>query len=266
LQGLATVLFLFLSKFLPVFVLPLGASLVLFLLAGVLRLLQWKKISFFFFLTGFLYLWSTSLPITADVLCLSLEGRVQPVALQDAVQGDVIVVLGGILGQALPPRTDADLSGAADRILTAARLYRAGKAQTIVVAAGNLPWSDAVEPEAVLIKKLLVEWGVPGRDVILDSKSRNSYENAVNSRELLTQKGTGKVLLVTSAAHMPRAAAVFRKAGLDVFPVPTDYQVVVSADRKVFDYLPSVDALKISTMVIREWIGMQVYRARGWVE
>ena len=263
---MSTLLSLFLSKLLPVFVLPLGASLQLFLLAGVLVLFQKRRVALFLIFSGIVYLWSASLPVTAGALCTSLEQRIQPVAIQDVPQRDVIVVLGGILGQALPPRTEPDLSDAADRILTAARLYRAGKAAKILVAAGNLPWSAAISPEAVLIRDLLLEWGVPDHAVILESCSRNSYENAVNSLMLLEKLGLNRVLLVTSAAHMPRAAAVFRKAGVDVYPVPTDYQVVVSAQKTIFDFLPSVDALQLSTMVIRERLGMVVYRLRGWVD
>jgi len=256
---------LFLSKILPVFVLPLGAMFCLFLIAIVLLLSQRQKFAIFCLCGGIGYLWIASLPVAAETFCASLEKTFSSVAIQDAPQSAVIVVLGGILGQPLPPRTESDLSGAADRILTAARLYRAGKAKKIIVAAGNLPWLSTVHPEAVLIKKLLLEWGVPDCAIILDTMSRNSHENVINTKRLLDQYSLNSVLLVTSAAHMPRAFALFSKAGVKVFPMPTDYQVVVSNRMTVFDWLPTAEALSLTSMVIRERLGMWVYRMRGWV-
>ena len=256
---------LLLSKFLPVFVLPLGAAISLSLLAGLLSVLRWKRVSLLCFTFGIGYLLASSLPVVADSLCSSLEKRFQPVTIRNAPKRDAVVVLGGALGQPLPPRTESDLGDAADRVLTAARLYRAGKAEKIIVAAGNLPWTNTVKPEAVLIKELLVEWGVPDHAIILDAGSRNSYENAINTKSLLEYYGLNSVLLVTSAAHMPRAFAVFAQAGVKAFPVPTDYQVVVSRRSTVLDWLPSADALALTTMVLREWMGMWVYRMRGWV-
>lgn len=259
-------MFLFLSKLLPVFVLPLGAALVLLPAAALLAMLKRNRLALILFFSGIGYLLFASLPITAGSLCAFVEGQVPPVAIPEVPQRDVIVVLGGILGQPLPPRTAPDLGNAADRILTAARLYRAGKGEYVLVAAGNLPWMNTAAPEAVLIRDLLVEWGVPASAIIFDSGSRNSYENAVNTKKLLTQHGLQNAILVTSALHMPRARAVFIKAGVDVFPVPTDYQVVTSSQKTILDYLPDAGSLQLMTMSIRELIGMQVYKWRGWID
>ena len=263
---MSVAVFLFLSKLLPVFVLPLGASLFLFLLAGLSTLLHKRKLYLFFLGLGLSYLWLSSLPVTADALCSSIESRYAPVSLQDVEPCDAIIVLGGVLGQALPPRIEPDLGEAADRILTAARLFHAGKAPYIIVAAGNLPWASVVRPEAELIQDLLVEWGVPESAVILDTQSRNSYENVVNTLKILNRRGFSRVLLVTSAMHIPRVMAVFAKVGIDARPVPTDYQCVKTDHRTALDFLPDVDALRQTTMVLRELIGMEVYRLRGWAK
>ncbi len=120
-----------------------------------------------------------------------------------------------------------ELTGAAGRVLHASRLYRAGKVKRILVSAGNIPWLAAVKPEAELIKELPVEWGVPG-------------------------------------AHMPRAMAVFRRAGLPVIASTADV-LMVADDEILIDplqWLPSASALsKASRAAGAELQRLRVSRA-----
>jgi len=205
------------------------------------------------------------MPIVANWAEASLERQYPPKALADTADADAAIILGGALGQPLPPRIDAGLSEASDRILHAARLYRAGKVKLIPVSAGNLPWFPAVKPEAELIKELLVEWGVPEKAIELGSASRNTYENAQEIRQIWERSGLKSALLLTSASHMPRAIAVFRRAGLVVTASTADVQIldVDTADR-LFAWLPDVSALAITTKAAREWIGLLTYRLLGY--
>jgi uncharacterized SAM-binding protein YcdF (DUF218 family) len=114
---------------------------------------------------------------------------------------EVAIVLGGAVGQPLPPRVEAGLSETSDRVLHAARLYKAGKIKRILVTAGNIPWVSSVKPEAELIKDLLVEWGVPSEAIERASQSRNTHENAL---ELCGSGTSPKVRRATSL----RVAAV----------------------------------------------------------
>jgi uncharacterized SAM-binding protein YcdF (DUF218 family) len=108
------------------------------------------------------------------------------------------------------------------RALHAFRLLRAGRVQFILISAGNVPWYQAREPEAQWIARLLKEWGIPDDVLILESQSRNTFENARLSKPIWDSHGFKKGLLVTSAFQMPRALAVFRQAGFDVEPAPTN--------------------------------------------
>ena len=162
-------------------------------------------------------------------------------------------------------RITHELAGSVDRAVATVGLYGAGKAPMVIVAGGNLPWSGAKQPEAVLIRSLLVEWGVDKDDILLDTASRNTRENAVNSAALMDEAGFKTALLVTSAYHMPRAAAVFRKAGVSVIPFPTDIPVEHSQQSSIFDWLPDVGALARTTRAMKEWLGTWVYRWRGWI-
>ena len=111
-----------------------------------------------------------------------------------------------------------------DRVMQAALLWRAGKAQTIIVTGGNLPWARSSTTDAGFAAELLQAYGVPPDSIIVESNSRNTHENAINTAAIWRERHFRSGLLVTSATHMPRALASFRKAGLDVAPWPADFR------------------------------------------
>ena len=113
---------------------------------------------------------------------------------------------------------------AGDRVMQAALLWRAGKVQTIIVTGGNLPWARASATDASFAAELLQAYGVPPDSIIVESNSRNTHENAINTAAIWRERHFRSGLLVTSATHMPRALASFRKAGLDVAPWPADFR------------------------------------------
>ena len=143
------------------------------------------------------------------------------------------------------------------------RLWRAGKAQTIIVSGGNGPWGRPSANEASLAAELLQAYGVPPDSIIVEGNSRNTHENAINTAGVWRERHFRSGLLVTSATHMPRAIASFRKAGLDVAPWPADLRGG-DPPTSVFDFLPDANALEMTTTAIKEWLGLAVYRLRGW--
>ena len=120
-------------------------------------------------------------------------------------------------------------------------------------------------PEAGSIQALLEEWGVPRSSIISEAASRNTYENAVLSKEVLAEHGLQRVLLVTSALHMPRALATFKSAGIDTVPAATDFTVTYKDQRTVIDFLPDAEALSRTTYAIKETIGYVYYWWKGWI-
>ena len=255
----------YLSKLLPLFIYPLGFALVLSVLAmgflgrsaGLARVLLFVAI---------IVLWGASTPIFSDYLVLTLERQYPPVAVEETPTADAIVVLGGGVGGPAPPRISVDLWDAADRVLHAARLYRAGKAPVVLATGGVMPWLGLELPEAASMQTLLEEWGVPGASILLEGASRNTHENAVFSKQLLAEHGLQRVLLVTSALHMRRALATFRTAGIDAVPAATDYTVTFRDWRTVMDFLPDAWALSRTTDAIQEYIGYVYYQWKGWVK
>ncbi len=254
---------LFLSKLVPIVLYPLGLAILLLVVA--LAFGRFRRAARAALLMAIALLWLPSMPVTANLLALSWEAAYPPVAAADLPTADAIVLLGGFVDQPLPPRIAPDLTAGADRVFEAARLFHAGRAAHIVVSAGNLPWHAILAPEAHWIGGLLAELGVPAAAVTLESQSRNTRENAVFSAAILRQKGWHSVLLVTSADHMRRAMASFRKAGVAVTAAPADVQGSMPLFDDVLDFLPRADALVETSNVLKEMIGMVYYRLRGWV-
>jgi uncharacterized SAM-binding protein YcdF (DUF218 family) len=149
-------------------------------------------------------------------------------------------------------------------VLHAARLYRAGKAPLVVASGGNPPHLGAEASESEDMADLLVEWGVPREAIVTEGASLDTRENAVGTARLLTARGLRRILLVTSALHMTRAAAAFRAAGLEVLPAPTDYQAVDAREVTWLDWLPDAGALARSSRALHEHLGRVWYRLRGW--
>jgi uncharacterized SAM-binding protein YcdF (DUF218 family) len=256
---------LFLSKLLPIFVFPLGLTLCLLLLGGMLLLIGKRRLACVSIATAVAVLWICSTPVVANWAIASLERQYPALTLAETPEADVAIVLGGVLGQPLPPRTAVELVETSDRVLHAARLYRAGKVGRILVAAGNLPWDPAVKPEAELIRELLVEWGVTPDAIDIGTRSRNTYENAIEIERMWKAGGFKSALLVTSAAHMPRAMATFRRVGVPVIASATDVTVVDVDRTGPLDWLPNASALTMTTGAMHEWLGYLAYKARGYL-
>ena len=257
---------LYLSKLCALLVMPLGIGLVAALLAVLALMLGRNKLALFLIVAQITGLWLCAAPVMAEWLVAGSEQSFLPQPVEQSITADAAVVLGGALGAALPPRITPDLGRAADRVLHAARLYRAGKIDKIIVSGGFIPWRGAQVSEAAMMRDLLLEWGVPISVVLLEVDSRNTRENALYSKLLIESNQIDTVLLITSALHMRRALASFHQVGIDALPSPTDYQVIDRGSRPLLDYLPQAEALALTTVWMKEVIGYQYYRWRGWVQ
>ena len=251
------------SKVLTQLAMPLSVGGLL-LLAGILVLVFGRRrLGGGLALAGLAWLWLWSMPVFSDWVRGRLEGRYLPSALKALPHAGAIVVLGGGVAPAVPPRLFPDLGGAADRVWHGARLFHAGKAPLLVLSGGALPWRLAGGPEADAMLAFVTDLGVPPEHVLIDAQSATTRGNAVETARLLGQRGVSRILLVTSALHMRRAEAAFRAVGLDVVPAATDHEVVEEAPTAL-DYLPDASALADSSRALKEHLGLFVYRLRGW--
>ncbi len=253
-----------LEKLVGHLLLPLDAALAAGLLAIVLGLLKRPRAALAAGLASLVTLWAASTPAVADALAGPLERRFPPLPVEESPRAEAIVVLGGALAPRLPPRTEAELVDASDRVLHAARLYQAGKAPLVVPSGGELPWSAAPEPEAAAMTALLVEWGVPRDAILPEPRGATTRENAVDTEKLLLARGVRRVLLVTSSLHMPRAVAAFSVTRLTVIPSACDVSVVKGRSSSPLRWIPAPDALALTHAALWERLGFLWYRLRGW--
>jgi uncharacterized SAM-binding protein YcdF (DUF218 family) len=244
--------------------LPIGIVLELLVIALLLLWRRKRSSAVFFIVMAMAVLWIGSMPIVANTVLGKLEQRYPAVPLSTIPESKCVVVLGGALEPLRPPRVDVNLLDSVDRISKTASLYRAGKARLVIVSGGNQPWAPKLKSEAAATRTLLVDWGVKIEDIVVDEASRNTYENALNSKQLLREAECGAPLLVTSAAHMPRAVASFARLDVDVFPVSADVRAVRTLRLTVFDFIPDIGALDMTTTAMREWVGQKIYEFRGW--
>jgi uncharacterized SAM-binding protein YcdF (DUF218 family) len=242
---------------------PLG--MVIMLLIAALFLYRRPRLGRAILAAGIVALWALSAPIVSQSLLRGLENQVPGYSLENAPHEPAIVVLGGFMREPSAAHKRGDFKEAADRLLHGFRLYRAGKAPLILISAGQVPmFGTGLETEAEAARSVLEEWGVPESAILVETRSKNTAENGTFSRDLLASRGIHRALLVTSAFHMPRALASFRKAGLDVSPSPTDYLTGWPEPDLLFRLLPDTEALHNSADALREYAGLFVYRLRGW--
>lgn len=262
---------LFLSKFLPLFIYPLGLSCLFLLLALLLR--RYRAWQTGMIVVTFVLLWLGGNRLVTMALVTLLERQYLPPAhLPDKA---VVVVLGGGTRYGSYPRPLNEVNEAGDRIIYAAWLYKQGKVAHLLLSGSNAPESGlaTAPPEAEVMASLLQIMGVPKKALWLESRSRNTQENATESRKILEQQGIHSIILVTTALHMPRSVRLFEQQGLQVIPAPTDFMVTdddwayytqPSIDVQLMNLLPSADDLALTSRAIKELLGALFYQVRSW--
>ncbi|HEY4165977.1 MAG TPA: YdcF family protein [Reyranella sp.] len=195
----------------------------------------------------------------SDALMGSLEGRARvAAALAPACCYEAIVVLGGGIGAAHPPELpQPHLNDGADRIWEAAQLWKRGVAPRIIVSGGSFlaQHGGPATTEADAMRVFLIDLGVPSDAITDEGRALNTIENIRNVRTIV---GKGRVALVTSAYHMPRALQLAARAGLDVGAFPADYQVVPAVRLPWDNWLPSIGGLSQSNLAIREIVALNL--------
>jgi uncharacterized SAM-binding protein YcdF (DUF218 family) len=259
-------MFLYLSKLIPLFFYPIGLATLLVLLS---LFWIWRKhlrlavtsLSLSVFVMLFF-----SAPVVSRWLLHSLEGQYPETTIEKLPKAQAIIVLGGSIAFPNSDHKEIELTDSSDRILKASRLYKAQKAPIILMSGGNIDFlgTSNLPPESQLMAQLAVEFGVPKAVMLTETTSRNTYENAKNSWAVLQPKSIKQILLVTSAFHMPRSVAIFKKIGFIVTPATTDFRSGDGDEDFLLAILPSAEALNNSTLALKEWVGLVAYRLRGW--
>jgi uncharacterized SAM-binding protein YcdF (DUF218 family) len=175
---------------------------------------------------------------------------------------DAVIVLGGMID---PPATRAsgtlELTAEADRIVTALLLLRTGRARSVLLSGGLADARPGDRSEADWLATLLRADGIADDRIVVEGRSKNTRENAVESARIVAEHGWTRLLLVTSAWHAPRALGCFRAVGLAPDLLAVDRR---TGDGRSPTWLPRAVYLEASTEVLRELAGRVVYRVMGY--
>ena len=251
------------TVFLGNLLIPLNLSVTLLVVALLLFMLRWRKTAGVLAAGALAWVLFWSLPTTSLWAGGLLEQRYPHTAAASLPAVQAIVVLGGNSANGRRNWFEPyDKETAIPRTDTAAELYAAGRAPLVIVSGAAL---DGGQSEAAMMAAALERDGVPAAAIVTENQSETTRENAVYTARLLRTRGIDRFLLVTSALHMPRSMASFQNQGLNPVPAPSPPQIVVPDDPDFAFWLPDVRALNASRSIIKEYLGLLVYWARGWV-
>ena len=180
---------------------------------------------------------------------------------------DIGILLGGYSNFYKHDNNDRhNFNERANRFNNALELYYAGKIKKIFLTGGSGNLLGAQHSEAILVKEYLLRIGIPLKDIIIESQSRNTRENALFTQKILQEKyPNASCLLITSAWHMRRANACFKKLDMHYDCFPVDY--VGEKTRWAPESMLIPDRLGFYRweILIKELVGYFVYGLRGYV-
>ena len=207
--------------------------------------------------SGIIFLYLLSTPLVGRQSLAALESELHDLAAV-AARPEAIVILGADLRRRTP-EYGGDTVGrlSLERIRYGARLHR--ETGLPILAVGGAI-ADSEKPVAMVMAEALgADFQISAR--WMETDSRNTYENAKLSSDILRAEGIQAVYLVTHAWHMPRALEVFHQAGITAIPRPTGW-TDAGPGIAVSDFLPYSGALRNSAYAMHEWIGRLWYRIR----
>jgi len=243
---------IYLHKILPLIFSPLMLVIGLIVLGIIFNL---RKFS----LVGIIVLILSSLPIISNKFIAYLEKDYQPIEIADVENVDAIVVLSGmirVIGD--EENLKYEFTDSVDRFFAGLDLFNNNKSPILILTRGKMPWSIGIA-EGEYLKELAIKYGVSEENIILTDEVQNTDQEAKAIKEILTEDA--KIILVTSAFHMPRAEKVFKAANINLITYPVDFQNSKSKTT-MMDFIPSAGSLSQTSHFVREMIGRLYYNLK----
>jgi len=138
-------------------------------------------------------------------------------------------------------------------------LFKENKAPSLILTGGKMPWSIG-KPEGEYLRDVAIKYGVPRKNILLTENVQNTDQEAKSVKKILTIDAP-KVVLVTSAFHMPRAQKIFEAAGIHVVPFPVDFRNA-SSKLTFMHFMPSASSLRDTSYFVKEMIGRTYYNLK----
>jgi len=250
---------LLLNKVISQLLLPPGGLILL----GLFGLIFWKRWwGRGVILLSFSALWMLSTEPVRDMLTQPLEFQYSVLNVEHlGTSESAIVLLGGGIYENAPEYGGGDELGryAMMRTLYAADI--AIKTGLDVYATGGKPLTQDADPEGSIMRRWLIRFGLSDSTVFAENVADNTWENAAYMKTLLAERGVHRIILVTSAWHMPRSAWCFEAHGFEVVTAPTDF-LTKQENYDLRSYLPRWTVLADSGQALHEYLGLLWYRLR----
>lgn len=256
-------MFFLLSKTLNYLVMPFVLVCIAFLVSGIMKNVRWKKRLFWAALGTLLFF---SNEFIANEVMKAWEIKTTP--FREMSHHKIGIVLTGGTNNKQTPKDRVYFYGAVDRVIHTVQLYKLNLIDRILISGGSGKLvTSGEEGESLQYKKTMIVMGVPESDIMTEEVTRNTYESAIEVKKIITSNGyrDADCLLITSAFHMRRALACYRKAGFQIDNFTTDFYS--HPTEYTFDvlFIPNVGAIDIWQRLIREWMGIIAYKIAGYI-
>jgi uncharacterized SAM-binding protein YcdF (DUF218 family) len=240
---------------------PLSLTFTLIVLAMVLRLFGRRVLAATATLLAGIILFVALYTSSGAWALQILEARYPRPALPTGIK--CMIVLGGAIDlEVTAGRGHVEMNQSADRFIEAARLAILHPEAKILVSGGDGSFSAGNKGDAELAGDFFAGLGIDPSRLIRETTSRNTEENVTETQALLASNGLSDCLLITSAYHMPRAKALFDKAGVPTIPWATDYRSSGQV-RLDFDFTQPTLNSQMASTAVREWTALAVAHLKG---
>ncbi len=187
--------------------------------------------------------------------------QAKPVSFSKEQQFETGILLGGLSGY--DKNNKGFFAESSDRFIATVNLYHQGIIKKIIVTGGSGNMNNS-RPETIFLSEELLKNGIPAADILLEHRSKNTYENAFFTKALIdSMQLKGPFVLITSALHMPRSIRLFEKARINIQPFPCNYFEYEEV-KPIYEWLyPDVRLLEYWKYFIKEIAGSLLYQLVG---
>ncbi|PJB63478.1 MAG: hypothetical protein CO095_16440 [Armatimonadetes bacterium CG_4_9_14_3_um_filter_58_7] len=255
-------MFYLLSKVLAFIVYPLSFATLIFAIACLLHNRR-RRVSQILIGTAACWLYLCSIEPFANILLSPLESPFRG-SRDNLPRPDAIMVLGGMSDAINSSSRWIELTESSDRLIMALQLARRHPRAILILSGGSGDLFEQSKRESVFLRDLAMDLGIEDERILVDSRSRNTRENAIETAKLLAGRDLSDVVLITSAFHMRRALGCFRRLGLRPSACAVDFRGHHS-NYDPFSLIPDATSLQGSTSALREYVGLLAYKLQGYI-
>jgi len=255
-------MFFVLSKTVALLVMPLTIIVFLFLIAAFIKRPRLKK-TLFWIALGLLVFFSNDVISNEAMLMWELPAR----PYSETRKYKMGIVLTGATVSKPHPNDRVYFNKGVDRVTHTVELYKLGLIEKILISGGSGRLVAEDEPEANKFRKAMLLMCVDSADIIIENETRNTYESAVAVRPMLDSMDytAEDCILITSAFHLRRSLACYRKAGLELDYFSTDFYTHPREYYLDAFLIPKVESILIWQKLFKEWMGFAAYKVAGYV-